>query len=243
MVHLIPGCWVTGFYLDHERQKPIIMGSIGVVPGSTSTINNCAPDDNEAFKTCVRSGKYAPNPITDGKEGKDGTAKTGGGQSDGTLDGNDNERVPGAEVNKPEVIKQQEEWCQEVAEKCKDVDVKTQMTGIVSQMLFDIQNNNGQLGTFYVNKVTGGLNDSIGQSRTYINKAISVMTEFIAKVKGYLKQKLTDAVNALVKALLRQDKTGNALTPVTEWFNNLLKDLNCKMADLGERLAEWLTNV
>ena len=40
------------------------------------------------------------------------------------------------------------------------------------------------------------------------------MTEFIAKVKGYLKQKLTDAVNALVKALLRQDKTGNALTPV-----------------------------
>ena len=240
---LVVGGWVLGFYMDAQKQKPIIMGSIGQVPGSTSTIKNCLPNDLLGFQTCIRSGQYAPNPAKDGLEGKDGTAKTGGGQSDGTTDGNGNERVPGAEVNKPEVIKQQEEWCQEVAEKCKDVDVKTQMTGIVSQMLFDIQNNNGQLGTFYVNKVTGGLNDAIGQSRTYINKAISVMTEFIAKVKGYLKQKLTDAVNALVKALLRQDKTGNALTPVTEWFNNLLKDLNCKMADLGERLAEWLTNV
>ena len=30
---LIPGCWVTGFFLDNDRQKPIIMGSVGVVPG------------------------------------------------------------------------------------------------------------------------------------------------------------------------------------------------------------------
>ena len=240
---LVEGCWVIGFYMDNQKQKPLIMGSIGQTPGATSTINNCIPDDTEGFKTCIRSGNLAPNPAKDGLEGKDGTAKTGGGQSDGTTDGNGNERVPGAEANNPDVLKAQEEWCQEVAEKCKDVDVKTQMTGIVSQMLFDIQNNNGQLGTYYVNKVTGGLNNAIGQSRTYINKAISVITEFIAKVKGYIKQKLTDAVNALVKALLRQDKTGNALTPVTEWFNNLLKDLNCKMADLGERLAEWLTNV
>ena len=240
---LVEGCWVIGFYMDNQKQKPLIMGSIGQTPGATSTINNCIPDDTEGFKTCIRSGNLAPNPAKDGLEGKDGTAKTGGGQSDGTTDGNGNERVPGAEPNNPDVLKAQEEWCQEVAEKCKDVDVKTQMTGIVSQMLFDIQNNNGQLGTYYVNKVTGGLNNAIGQSRTYINKAISVITEFIAKVKGYIKQKLTDAVNALVKALLRQDKKGNALTPVTEWFNNLLKDLNCKMADLGERLAEWLTNV
>ena len=26
---LTPGCWVVGFYLDTDRQKPIIMGSIG----------------------------------------------------------------------------------------------------------------------------------------------------------------------------------------------------------------------
>ena len=104
---LIPGCWVTGFFLDNDRQKPIIMGSVGVVPGATSTINNCAPDDNEAFKTCVRSGKYAPNPITDGKEGKDGTAKTGGGLSDGTTRGDGEDRVD-AGIKKTEAVKDED---------------------------------------------------------------------------------------------------------------------------------------
>ena len=47
----------------------------------------------------------------------------------------------------------------------------------------------------------------------------------------------------MVKALLAPDKTGNRLTGVTEWFNNILDDLGCKMADLGDRLIEWLTNL
>ena len=29
---LVKGCWVIGFYLDNEKQKPIIMGSIGPTP-------------------------------------------------------------------------------------------------------------------------------------------------------------------------------------------------------------------
>ena len=33
---LIKGCWVVGFYLDNDKQKPIIMGSIGQTPGATT---------------------------------------------------------------------------------------------------------------------------------------------------------------------------------------------------------------
>ena len=238
---LIPGCWVTGFFLDNDRQKPIIMGSVGVVPGSTSTINDCAPDDNEAFKTCVRSGKYAPNPITDGEEGKDGTAKTGGGLSDGTTRGDGEQRVD-AGTKKNEVIKD-EDWCQVTAEKCKDVDLKTQMTNVLAQFLYDVQRSNGNIGTYYTSKITGRVNSSISNARGYVNKAIYVVTEFLARVKGYIISKIQDAVDKLVKAVLRQDENGNALTPITEWFNNLLKDLGCKMADLGERLIAWLTNL
>ena len=62
---LVKGCWVSGFYLDHDRQKPIIMGSIGVVPGATSTINDIAPDDNSTFRTGIRAGNLAPNPVVD----------------------------------------------------------------------------------------------------------------------------------------------------------------------------------
>ena len=238
---LIPGCWVTGFYIDNDRQKPIILGSIGVVPGATSTINDCIPNDTEAFKTCIRSGQYAPNPYTDGLEGGDGTAKTGGGLSDGTTRGDGEKRIDEG-LKKQEVIKD-EDWCQVTAEKCKDVDLKTQMTNVLAQFLYDVQRSNGNIGTYYTSKITGRVNSSISDARTYINKAISVVTEFLARVKGYIVSKIQDAVDKLVKALLAPDKTGNRLTGVTEWFNNILDDLGCKMADLGDRLIEWLTNL
>ena len=238
---LIPGCWVTGFYIDNDRQKPIILGSIGVVPGATSTINDCSPNETEAFKTCIRSGQYAPNPYTDGLEGGDGTAKTGGGLSDGTTRGDGEKRIDEG-LKKQEVIKD-EDWCQTVGQKCKDVDLKTQMKNVLAQFLYDVQNSNGNIGTYYTSKITGRVNSSISDARTYINKAISVVTEFLARVKGYIVSKIQDAVDKLVKALLAPDKTGNRLTGVTEWFNNILDDLGCKMADLGDRLIEWLTNL
>ena len=238
---LVQGCWVTGFYLDHDRQKPIIMGSIGVVPGATSTINDADPSNSEAFVNAVRTGNLSPNPITDGEEGKDGTAKTGGGLSDGTTRGDGEDRVD-AGIKKTEAVKD-EDWCQITAEKCKNVDLKTQMTNILGQMLYDIQRSNGNIGTYYTSKVTGKVQDSIGTARGYVNKAISVVTEFLARVKGWITTKIQDAVDKLVKAVLRPDESGNALTPITEWFNNILKDLGCKMADLGERLIEWLTNL
>ena len=238
---LIPGCWVSGFYLDNDRQKPIIMGSIGVVPGATSTINNIEPGSTDAFKNGVRFGQYAPNPVTDGEEGKDGTAKTGGGLSDGTTRGDGEQRVD-AGAKKNEVIKD-EEWCQVTAEKCKDVDLKTQLNTVLGQFLYNVQRSNGNIGTYYTSKITGRVNSSISDARGYVNKAIYVVTEFLARVKGYIVSKIQDAVDKLVKALLAPDKTGNRLTGVTEWFNNILDDLGCKMADLGDRLIEWLTNL
>ena len=238
---LVTGCWVTGFYLDSDRQKPIIMGSIGQVPGATSTINNVNPSDDEAFVTGIRTGNLSPNPATDGQEGKDGKARTGGGLSDGTTDGDDNQRVdPGT---KKLAVVEDEDWCQVTAEKCKDIDLKTQMTTIIGQLLYDIQRSGGNIGTYYTSKVTGKVNSAIGDTRLYVNKAISVVTEFLARVKGWITTKIQDAVDKLVKAVLAPDETGNRLTPITEWFNNILKDLGCKMADLGDRLIEWLTNL
>ena len=238
---LVKGCWVIGFYMDNDRQKPIIMGSIGTTPGSTSTINNVGPDENGRFITGPRSGQLEPIPARDGEEGKDGTAKTGAGPSDGTTTKDDEERIP-LGTGKVEALKQ-EEWCQLTAEKCKDQDLKTQMTNILATLLRDIQNSNGNIGTYYINKHTGGLTNAINTTRTNVNKAILVVREFTAKVKGYIVSLLQQAVDALVKALLQPDETGNRLTPVTEWFNNLLKDIGCKMADLGDRLSDWLTNL
>lgn len=238
---LVKGCWVIGFYLDTEKQKPIIMGSIGQVPGATSIINDIDPNDSEAFKTGVRTGDLAPIPSKDGEEGADGTAKTGGGLATGRKRGDGEEDVP-LPPAKVEAIKD-EQWCQVVAEKCKDVDLKTQMTNILGELLAEIQNNNGNIGTYYVSKVTGGINSAVSEGRSKVNKAIRVVREFLARVKGWITTKIQEAVDALVKAILQPNESGNVLTPVTEWFNNILKDLGCKMADLGERLEAWLTNL
>ena len=254
---LIEGCWVVGFYIDGDKQKPIIMGSIGQTPGATRIVNTPGPD-RPAFITGTNA-EYLPDPYKDGVEeiteaGDSETpstsekgARTGAGlptgrkrpaEDDGEPEVEDVPVPPG-----PQERLKREEWCQSVAEKCKDQDLKTKMTTIVGQMLKDIQDNGGNIGDYYTNKITGGVNSSISTARDYINKAQRVVTEFVAKVKGYIKKLLQDAVDALVKALLAPDDKGNRLTPVTEFFNNALKDLGCKMADLGERLSDWLTNV
>ena len=249
---LIEGCYVVGFYIDNDKQKPIILGSIGQTPGATKIVYTPGPDRNvfipganANFPTDVyKDGVEEITEVTEtGGFCEDG-ARTGGGLSTGReveVDGKKKKDIP----TPPSVTERlkREEWCDLQATKCKDVDLKSKMNTIVSQMLADIQNNGGNIGDYYTNKISGRVNSAISTGRSYVNKAIRVVREFLAKIKGYIKKLLSDAINDLVKALLAPDDKGNRLTPVTEFFNNALKNLGCQMADLGERLIAWLTNV
>ena len=238
---LIPGCWVIGFYLDADKQKPVIMGSIGQTPGAASKTKVISDGEDSRFETGPRSDpKYSVNPNTDGDPTKLDGARHVGVLSDLTKDGNDNLRVhPG------NILEQQkrDDWCQENASRCKDIKLKETLTIQLGSMLKEIQDNDGNIGDFYVSKYTGGLYSGVGVSRKYVNKIVRVIREFLAKVKGFILSQIQKAVDKLIKAVLRPDQTGNSLTPVTEFFNRLLDDLGCKMEDLGLRLIEWLTNL
>jgi hypothetical protein len=238
---LTPGCWVVGFYIDNDKQKPIIMGSIGQTPGSTTLTETIRQEDPESrFATGDRTSPWEVDPLTDGNPGASSTSKQNGGPSTGTRRGDGELRVDtGVLVDSIE----REEWCQLTAEKCDEVDTKTQMKNILAQFLADIQSSNGNIGDYYVSKYTGGIYRSAGTARQYVNKAVSVIQELLARIKGYIVSLLQKAVDKLVKAVLRPNEDGNALTGVTEFFNKRLKDLGCKMEDIGLRLAEWLTNV
>jgi len=243
---LIKGCWVVGFYLDNDKQKPIIMGSIGQTPGATTISRSERPGATESFQThnnttqapvdTGRDGKPAPEK-PEGGEGE--TNKTTGALPDGTTNA-DGPKVPPIPFQNNF---DQEKWCQTVAEKCDKEDIGEKTKYILGQFLFEIQRNNGNIGTYLVGQANGTINSGVNIARKYISKFQKVIRKFVAKVKGFVIEKLTAGVKDLIRALLRPDKKGNALTPVTEWFNNLLKDLGCKMADLGERLEKWLTNV
>ena len=237
------GCWVMGFYIDTEKQKPIIMGSIGQTPGATKVFVERTPE-TKPFTTAVGQLNIQKVGIPVQK-GTDKNTATGG-LSDGTKDGDGNERVgvPPAKVAPlKNGLPQSEDWCQGKAEKCDEEDMMSSMTNIMGEFLAAVQANDGNVGTYLVNKATGEFYDSISLARGYVNKAMTVVNEFVARIKGFVIETISKAVKNLIKALLRPDDTGNALTPVTEFFNNLLKQLGCSIADLGDRLEAWLTNV
>ena len=248
------GCWVIGFYLDPDRQKPIIMGSIGQTPGATSKVVYQRPDDYP-FTTAIPSddmidgSEGTPSPENENGEEIDKSNfkdlnRTGCGLDSGKLcTGSDDvnaETKPGR--NTLTVIKD-ENWCQSVAEKCDKVDFKKDLKFYIAEFLAEVQNNNGKIGTYLIDRVTGKLFDAKGVARKYIKKVMAVIKKFIAKIKGFIIGKLKEAVKWLTEAIMRPDDKGNALTPVTKFFNKLLKDLGCSMADIGDRLMEWLTNV
>lgn len=238
------GCWVVGFYMDTEKQKPIIMGSIGQTPGATKVFAERTPD-TKPFVTAISSNINTKTAGVPKQEGTEKNTATGG-LADGSKDGDGKPRVnvPERKINP---LKKgnpySEEWCQTIAEKCDNIDIKTQMGNILAELLAAIQSSGGNIGTYLVNQATGKINEGIGIARNYVNKGVAVVREFVARVKGFIIEKLTAGVKDLIQALLFPSETGNALTPVTEWFNNLLKNLGCQMADLGDRLAKWLTNV
>ena len=243
---LIPGCWVIGFYLDNDKTKPIIMGSIGQVPGATTVKNEVDENDEDSrFKTGIRlEAKFAVNPDKDGDPSKSITADLVGVHSDGSLkEGEDGKPKLKVDLGNKLAVIEQEDWCTETAQACKEKKLKDKIKSNLGQFLFNVQNNNGNIGDFYVDKYTGGLYKSTSKARKNINKIIAIVREFIAGSKGYITKLIRDAVDKLVKFLLRPNKTGNVLTNATTWMNKMLKDLGCKMEDLYLRVAEWLTNL
>jgi len=311
------GSWVIGFYLDPEKQKPMIMGSIGMTPGATRIIEEYKPGECNSFTTFIdpdidvnkdglpnpanpkkQASSQTPQPPSkrEPKKAEDGvqagsllfdpelSAETNLSFSQGLeidlgvnskqIFGNskygfaafsldqeglealqtstelswgcaksyDPPPVPAQYAPLTEGSQASEDWCQEKAKKCGPEDLKTTTTRIMGEFLAEVQKNKGNIGTYLVGEATGGIYNAAYTARRYTNKFVRVIKHFIAKVKGYIIEKLTEGVEKLIKAVLRPDGTGNVLTPIVKWFNKNLKDLGCQMADIGERLVAWITN-
>ena len=256
--HLYEGCWVIGFYLDADKQKPIIMGALGQLIGSTGKINEYKPDECNSFTTYINPRN---NPYTDGAS-KVLTNQTESGEvassepgSDATpsasqSNGSSANTKPDAGAPKASVPLRNlddlaaEKICAQLPDGCgKEADFGENMAIIVGDMLAEIQRNGGSFGTSLINKATGEVSDVLEIGTKYIGKAIALVRKLLGKVKGIVINGLKKAVDALIKAILRQDDNGNALTSTTEFFNNTLKKLGCSIEDIGERLAEFLTDL
>ena len=166
-----------------------------------------------------------------------------------------------------------EYFCVEVADaKCESADNdKSKFRTILTELFDNIQNNGGQQGNYIVGKYTGKLYNYIGIAQGYANKLVRLANSIVARVKGeifallkkgvkamidfLLTQEVTDleATNAAMNAAVAAGKDPNGVKPVkkkvgrlrgiTAWINKQLEKVNCVMADLDDRLRQFIEDL
>jgi hypothetical protein len=226
-IGLEPGCWVLGFYLDSDKQKPIIMGSIGHTKYSTILKN----DDPNPSKTCksfttfisneVKPQAHYPTSAQSGvdKETKANIAAAGPPAADNAV-------VPdGAPPILLAALSQYSETnpiggksCNIIANpKCgQEKSLKNGLTSILGDLLAANQASGGQLGDYYVGKVNGFLYDKVDIARYHISRITRLVRSFIARIKGEIIKYIRKGIDELVKAIVGveavTDELGNVNT-------------------------------
>ena len=222
-VGLDTGSWVVGFYLDNDKQKPIIMGSIGHTAGATQR-TNIETDPNpggteKGFGTYLAPGVnpslHLPTPSSDTRKGDQPTPPTTAETSGTTKPGEAGliaaavpDQMPPsfyglfaeASTTNPTGGK----VCVEIANpNCgSENDMKGGLTNIIGEMLKATQQSNGSIGTYYVSKVNGELNSYIDHGMLYVNKAVRLVKSFVSRVKGEVVKLIREAADELVELLL-----------------------------------------
>ena len=287
------GTWVVGFFLDPDRQMPMIMGSIGRVANSftedESEDEDPTPGEDKCkeFTTFVKpknkiifdqfpdtteldtvaaghaaDGTERPEPkdtSTEATSEATSTEDTGEATStEATSEATSTEatseatsKISGATNHIIAKYSQNTgtnptgaNWCLGMADKCgKETDLSNTFTRLFAEMLAETQNNDGKLGTYLVGQLTGEMTNQIEVGRKYVTQAVQVTRTFIANVKGFVVEQMRAGVKLLTDALIYPNKTGNSLTPVTKFFNDMLANIGCEMADLGDRLAKFIEDI
>ena len=246
------GVWVIGFFLDNEQQHPCIIGSVGGTAHSTDQ----ELEGEDPTKECLAFTSFKPvtaqiadassEETVDYDNTDAGHVTTG--EETTTTDTNeliesnkDNLQVAQGGENS-NVNPAGTKVCIERASTCK-TDLKSKFTRLFSEMLYEVQRNDGKLGTYLVGEMSGGIYDQIDLGREYVDKAILIMKTFIANIKGFVLEKIKEASKWITKSLLRPDKNGRGLNTLTDRINKQLKKVGCTMKDLTTRLADWLEQI
>jgi hypothetical protein len=292
-IDLRQGNWVMGCYLDNDRQKPLIMGSIGHTAGATKKEN--VEKDPSPGETCKSFTTFlSPNinpqlhkamPSSEKRNG-DSPAQSTTAENTGTTDVGEagqiaaavKDRMPpafyGLFAEASTTNPTGNKVCVEIANpNCgSENDLKGGLTNIIGEMLKATQQSGGNLGTFYVSKINGELNNYIDHGMQYVNKAVRLVKSFVARVKGEIVKLIREGVDKLVELVLYTKvaeeaveegeeaaepsqidqveeaeepatKKESRLKPILDVINDVLDDLGCSMADLTEQLAQWLTDL
>jgi hypothetical protein len=277
-VGLEPGCWVLGFYLDSDKQKPIIMGSIGHTKYATilkkddpNPTGKCKSFTTFTSQKVIPQAHY-PTSAQSGvdKETKANISAAGPSAADGAV------KKDGAPPIILAALAQYSETnpiggksCNIIANpKCgQEKNLKNGLTTILGDLLAANQNSGGQLGDYYVGKVTGFLYDGVEIARYHISRVTRLVRSFIARIKGEIIKFIRDGIDKLIKSvILFEDPAGeiigntgpladpekafkpvrakgNRLKFIKKIFDEIFKELGCAIEDLTDRIVQFITDL
>jgi len=266
------GNWVIGFFLDNDKQKPIIMGSVGHTAGSTVVDNDdklAGADGSRNLKTVTSSEAKAvahyPQNAQDGKDPETGANIKGG------------EVAAGDRMNPPAIImalrgKHSEtnptgsQNCVTIANpKCgTESNFGKQVQNIIGDMLAANQASGGQLGSFYVSKINGFLYDKVSIARHHIGRITKLVRSLMGRAQSEIIRNLREGIKNLVNSFLGIQgalqlkeqvpkdpkltkasigKKGRLLDGVQKVLDQIMKALGCSIENITDMLARFLTNL
>lgn len=251
------GDWVIGFFLDGaEGQHPVIMGTFQKVTKSTT---NTSLSNNNSNAECLAFSRYVPdtNPKMTVPEGsQDATTRpgiqNGEGAGSSTIMNATNDQQLGTNPHG-------RYCCVQIADPtCEDTSAsQSKFEQTLSEFFGAVSKNGGQLGTQMLSSVTGKLYDYTGAASGYINRVFGLATTYLKAGKFQLLALIKKGVETLIQFCLgipiptKNPKDGKAtkvknqgvLGKLFEWLNEQLGLINCAIADLEQKLLDFLTNL
>ena len=242
-VNLEPSDWVFGVWTDLDKQKPIILASLGQTPNAASTPpEEFKPED--AGKCLAFTSKRHPdtNPYTHlavnyAENNKNIASGQVAGGDPGTYAASDlmhqkeNSPVNPYGSNVTVAIAQAE---------CGG-ETKSEIKYIMGELFRMVQDSGGNIGDYLINKVNGELVGYKNKAQGYINKILRVIKAALARIRGEIIAALKKGVESLVKMITAPFQ--GIMESVQMWLQGMLAKIGCSIEDIFERLIDFVTKL
>ena len=112
---------------------------------------------------------------------------------------------------------------------------------VLAEFFATLQHTNGNIGSYYVSKFSRRVFDLKSVADGYISRVKKIIAAALTRIAGEMMAMLRKAVKALMKAILAP--LPGILTPVTEWFNQMLERIGCSIMDISGRMEKFAENI